>query len=376
MRSAWLWGFVVLAACSSSGNPAEPTATTSEELQQCETVSVEGVDVASGQGAIDWTSVKGDGVDFAIMKATQGTYYTASTFAADWSGSKTAGVLRSPYHFFDPTEDGALQAQFFLSVVGTLGAGDLPAMLDIECPTGSADTTCLGNGMSDAASGADIATRMWAFIDAVESATGKKPLIYTYGSYFTDNGVDTTGLDAYPLYIADPVTGSCFNVPAPWTAAVMWQYSWTGTVTGISGDVDRDKFIGNLAALQELAQTTVAVDAGPDAGSDASTDSGAPADTGTGPDAHAVGGEPSDHLDSGGAAAGDAGSWDQGAPSKGSAGGCGCRVDAARGAGGAWLGAALFALAGVWRRRHRSGLVLAGRSKEHPPCRRPTSAKA
>src|ERR1700722_18678628 len=195
-RLAWPVPAALMAGCGASPQSSESTATTAEALQQCETVSVEGIDVSNGQGKINWTSVKAAGVDFAIMKATQGTYDTQSTFAANWAGSKAAGVIRSPYHFFDPTEDGAAQAQHFLSVVGAMGPDDLPPMLDIECPTGSPDTTCLGTGTSDAASAADIATRMWAFIDAVQQATGKRPIIYTYEDYFSSNGIDTTGLDA------------------------------------------------------------------------------------------------------------------------------------------------------------------------------------
>jgi GH25 family lysozyme M1 (1,4-beta-N-acetylmuramidase) len=362
-RLAWLVLAVLVAGCGASPESSEPTATTAEALQQCETVSVEGIDVSNGQGKIDWATVKAAGVDFAIMKATQGTYDTQSTFAANWAGSKAAGVIRSPYHFFDPTEDGAAQAHHFLSVVGAMGPGDLPPMLDIECPTGSADTTCLGTGTSDAASAADIATRMWAFIDTVQQATGKMPIIYTYESYFSSNGIDTTGLDAYPLYIADPVSGKCFDVPAPWTSAVIWQYSFTGTVSGISGDVDRDRFIGTLAELQQFAQTTVGADAGADAGPEAGTDGGRDA----GPEAGGVEAGP---LPEGGS---DAGDLDQGGGGKG----CGCRVagfeagELPRLALGAF---AVLALAGAWRRRHSSVSVLAGRSKE-PPCRRPTSAK-
>jgi GH25 family lysozyme M1 (1,4-beta-N-acetylmuramidase) len=255
-RRVWPTLACAAVACGGPpGRPGEETASSRDALQQCVSASVEGVDVSDGQGTIDWASVKAAGVDFALMKATQGTYDTQKTFAANWAGAQAAGLYRSPYHFFDPTADGAAQAQHFLAVVGPFAPDDLPAMLDIECPTGSADTTCLGTGTSDAASATDIATRMWAFIHAVEQATGKRPLIYTYGSYFASNGIDTTGLDAYPLYIADPVTGSCFSVPSPWSSAVLWQYSFTGSVSGISDAVDRDKFIGTLADLQQLAQS-------------------------------------------------------------------------------------------------------------------------
>ena len=234
----------------------ERTACTAEALEQCASQGVDGVDVFDGQGAIDWPAVADGGIDFAMIKATQGTDETQATFAANWSGARSAGVRRGAYHFFDPTDDGAAQAQRFLAAVGPLGPGDLPPMLDIECPDG--DSNCLGTGASGSAPAAAIAQRMWDWLHAVEAATATKPVVYTFASYFTSNGIDTGGLDAYPLFLAQPLrtptaSAACFTVPAPWSRATMWQYSWSGHVSGIGPEVDLDRFLGSLADLQGLA---------------------------------------------------------------------------------------------------------------------------
>ena len=230
-----------------------------DRTTQCPPAVVEGIDVFDGQGAIDWPSVRDAGVEFAFIKATQGTYDTQATFAANWAGSAGAGVVRGAYHFFDPTEDGASQAAHFLSVVGA-SASELPPVLDIECPDGDAD--CLGTGSGGAASAGDIRARMLAFLGAVAQELGRTPVVYTYASYFADNGIDTTGLEAYPLYLAwIPANGAaagaaalpCLDVPAPWSAAAFWQYSFEGAVAGVSGAVDRDRFLGTRGALQALA---------------------------------------------------------------------------------------------------------------------------
>jgi lysozyme len=255
-----------LVACGSSarspaaGLSGDRAATDAiDRTAQCPSAVVEGIDVFDGQGAIDWPSVPDTGVDFVFIKATQGTYDTQATFAANWAGSAGAGVLRGAYHFFDPTEDGASQAAHFLSVVGA-SAGDLPPVLDIECPDGDAD--CLGTGSAGAASAGDIRARMLAFLGAVAQALGRTPIVYTYASYFADNGIDTTGLEAYPLYLAwIPASGAavddagqpCLDVPAPWSTAAFWQYSFRGAVAGVSGAVDRDRFLGPRSALQSLA---------------------------------------------------------------------------------------------------------------------------
>ncbi|HEX4589452.1 MAG TPA: GH25 family lysozyme, partial [Gemmataceae bacterium] len=47
-----------------------------------------GIDVSDFQGSINWTSVKNSGISFAFIKATEGTTFTASTFATNWANSK------------------------------------------------------------------------------------------------------------------------------------------------------------------------------------------------------------------------------------------------------------------------------------------------
>ncbi len=265
----------LLLACSgppgtSRGAPArERTGCTAEALEQCASQTIEGIDVFDGQGVIDWSAVAGAGIGFAMIKATQGTYDTQGTFASNWPASRRAGVRRGAYHFFDPTEDGVAQAQRFLAAIGPLEAGDLPPMLDLECPDGDPD--CLGTGAAGSAPAGAIAGRMWDWLHAVEAATGTRPLVYTFADYFASSGVDPTGLDAYPLFLAQPAASSaaraCFTVPSPWSRAAMWQYSWNGAVSGVDGAVDRDRFLGSAADLVALAALAVGLDGSRDAGS-------------------------------------------------------------------------------------------------------------
>jgi elongation factor P len=231
--------------------PPEQTRAARGDVEQCPVQSVEGVDVFDAQGVVDWNAVARSGIQFAFIKATQGTYDTQATFSFNWSQARAFGVLRSAYHFFDPTEDGAAQAGHFLAAVGEMEGDDLPPMLDIECPDG--DPNCLYSGASGAASAAEIATRLWAFLDAVEQATGKKPVVYTFGAYLEQNAVSSAGLGIYPLALAFPSDAPCVSPPAPWAQATFWQYSWEGSVDGISGPVDRDRFLGTLGDLQAWA---------------------------------------------------------------------------------------------------------------------------
>jgi lysozyme len=251
MKRVWL--LAAVGACALDEHSIEQAST-----QQCAQAVVEGVDVYAGQGTIDWGMVASSGRGFAFIKATQGDYNKQSTFAANWANAKTAGVLRSAYHFFDPTIDGVAQANWFLAEIaaaGGMGPGDLPAMLDIECPISSSQATsqssgpnCEYTGDSGWVATATMQQRIFDWLDTVEAATGQKAFIYSYPSWFGDVKFTDTHLTDYPLYIA--TYGSCASVPAPWTSSVFWQYSASATVPGISGNVDVDRFFGSAADLQ------------------------------------------------------------------------------------------------------------------------------
>lgn len=251
-----LLAFALLAGCAAP--PSDAAHAVEQPLAaQCPTAEEEGIDVFDGQGQVDWQAVAASDVRFAVVKATQGTYDTQATFAANWAGARAAGVARGAYHFFDPTEDGTAQAAHFVDVIGPLEADDLDPVLDIECPDG--DEGCLYDGAAGDASAAEIHDRMWDFLREVTRATGRIPILYTFGTYFASNGVDVTGLAAYPLFLAYPTEASCLAVPPPWTQAAAWQYSWTGAVSGIAGAVDRDRWLGPLFASSSATSTAPVV---------------------------------------------------------------------------------------------------------------------
>lgn len=356
-------GFAV-ASVGCSGEAPEPVGTTSEPVMMCPTTVVEGVDVYDGNGTIDWTKVAGDGRHFAFMKATQGDYNTQTTFPANWSGAKAAGVLRSPYHFFDPTIDGVAQANHFLTVLkaaGGLQPGDLPPMLDIECPTAStqaaSNQNCEYMGNSGWVASATLSQRVFDWLTTVETATGRKAVIYSYPSWFADVGFTDAKLAGYPLFIA--TLSTCASVPAPWTSADFWQYSWTGTVTGITGQVDVDRFFGSLGQLGGFGMPDAGAphDAGGDAHATHDAAGDGPSDETSGPDS---GVDASTSLDGSGEPEGSI----ETASKSGSNGGCGCHVAGARASAPVSSGAfaALGALGVVLVRVRRSRSRCASRA--------------
>lgn len=109
------------------------------------TAVVEGIDVASYQGNVDWAYWWGQGKRFAYVKATEGTSYKNPYFAQQYNGSYNVGMIRGAYHFATPnTSSGATQAGYFASSGGgwSRDGKTLPGALDIEYnPYGA---TCYG----------------------------------------------------------------------------------------------------------------------------------------------------------------------------------------------------------------------------------------
>ncbi|MFC7548930.1 GH25 family lysozyme [Plantactinospora sp. GCM10030261] len=210
-----------------------------------------GVDVSHYQGSINWTSVRNAGIQFAYIKATEGTTYKDPRFGTNYVGAYNAGVIRGAYHFALPDRSsGATQANFLASNGGAWSADSrtLPAALDIEFnPYGA---TCYG--LSQAS------MRSWIsdFLNTYRSRTGRYAVIYTTTSWWTSCTGNWSGPWAnHPLWIARWAS-SPGTLPAGAPFWSFWQYTATGRVSGISGDVDRNYFNGDRSRLIALANNT------------------------------------------------------------------------------------------------------------------------
>jgi len=96
---------------------------------------IKGVDVSHWQGNVDFERLKADGYDFAIIKATQGTWLVDEKLLRNVAACGDADMAHSLYHFLDPImdgyQDGNEQYEFFMD--NTTGLhGKLPDALDVE----------------------------------------------------------------------------------------------------------------------------------------------------------------------------------------------------------------------------------------------------
>ncbi len=242
MRRAAALAVVLVAAAASGCAPLDDDAELSEgEVTVCASgATVQGIDVSSWQGAIDWGAVGRSGIGFAIVRIGDG-YYRDSRFRENWDGARAAGLVRGAYQFFEPAEDPIAQADIVIAAVGRLGPGDLPVTIDVEAP-------------SPGVSAATYTARIHQWVDRVTAGTGRQPIIYT-GRYYWDPFVASSDFRGLPLWHAQYTSASCPNINDRWSHWTFWQYTSSGSLSGIGGRIDRDVFNGSMADLRAFANS-------------------------------------------------------------------------------------------------------------------------
>ena len=207
------------------------------------TQPVHGVDVSHYQGEIDWPVLAGQNIQFAFVKATEGSIYTDETFEANWAGAQAAGLRVGAYHFFSYDSDGLSQAENYIATVPVL-PGALPPVIDVEF---------YGDYFRETPEAEDVLPQLTAMVDALRDHYGVDPILYV-----TEQ--------SYALYVAggfpdcDIWVRSTFRKPKlsdrrAWT---FWQYTDRAKLPGYEGSetfIDMNVFHGTQAAFDAYPGT-------------------------------------------------------------------------------------------------------------------------
>ena len=189
-----------------------------------------GIDVSEHQGSIDWSKVAADGVDFAMIRlgyrgSTQGQLYLDDYFERNITGANAAGVPVGVYFYsqaIDPRE-AEEEARYVLEHLKDHRV-DFPVVFDWEIVGGSSARTY-------SVSRRTLCRCARAFCDAVK-AQGYQPMIY-FTRYLGYRKYILRDLTDYGFWYAEYGERPRFAFDFD-----MWQYSETGQVSGIDGDVD------------------------------------------------------------------------------------------------------------------------------------------
>ncbi|MBQ7786165.1 MAG: S-layer homology domain-containing protein [Clostridia bacterium] len=195
-----------------------------------------GIDVSVFQGGIEWDKVKADGIEFAMIKATQGRseqnaafrLFTDSCFIRNITGARAAGVRIGVYHYLtaETVPEAMEEASYFLSVIAPYrGNVGLYAAVDVESRYLPQDKQLL--------------TQIVHTFCARVQAEGYTPMIYTNPTWLRTRLGD---IGMWPLWLA--LWRNKANVPSAedYPNIRIWQWG-AENVDGIAGDVDADFMI-------------------------------------------------------------------------------------------------------------------------------------
>ena len=191
------------------------------------TLASKGIDISSWQGVIDWDAVKSAGIQFAISRAGYGDELD-NQFARNIAECNRVGIPAGVYWFSYAltAQEAAQEAQRAMEAVRPYKL-DLPVCFDLEYDTVRYAAQC-GVTIDKA-----LATQMAvSFCDTV-AAGGARPANYTNLDY-SRRMFDMDALREFDLWYA------WYNDACNIDDVAIWQYTSSGNVPGIAGNVDMD----------------------------------------------------------------------------------------------------------------------------------------
>ena len=195
-----------------------------------ETVSIKGIDVSTYQGDIDWEKVAASGVKFVFIRLGYRGYESGllvkdDRFEDNIRGALQNGIAVGVYFVTQAisVEEAVEEAQFVMENIRPYNV-TWPIVLDIE---DAASATARTAELSQQAR-TDHAI---AFCETVK-ASGYTPMLYCNIRWFIEK-LDITRITDYDKWFAQ-----YFRKPFFPYAFQVWQYSSTGRIDGIEGNVD------------------------------------------------------------------------------------------------------------------------------------------
>jgi len=190
-------------------------------------LSKKGIDVSSHNGKIDWAKVKKDGVEFAFIRvgfrgSTEGKITEDSTFKYNIENATKNGIDVGVYFFTQATNEAEAkeEAQYVLDMIEPYKV-TYPVAYDIEKLEGRADSL----------DSEQYTKNTIAFLEMIKNS-GYEPMVYgnLHGLFMMENIEQIEDYSKWFAYYIYPLY-------YPYELKI-WQYSSSGKVDGISGNVD------------------------------------------------------------------------------------------------------------------------------------------
>ena len=193
--------------------------------------SADGIDVSGFQGEIAWQQVANSGIEFAFIRLGYRGYESGSLnmdsyFEANMEGALEAGIQVGVYFFSQAItpEEAAEEAQYVLDAIEGYEV-TYPVIFDWEYITGGEPAR------TDSLTAGEVTECAVSFCDTIEEAGHYAGVYFNTDLGYTEYEIGQ--IDHYELWLAEyaekPDFYYDFNI---------WQYSNTGSVPGIEGNVD------------------------------------------------------------------------------------------------------------------------------------------
>ncbi len=193
---------------------------------------VRGVDVSSYQGEIDWETLSSQGIQFAFIKATEGSSYVDPYFSTNYQKAQTTSLRIGAYHFFSYDSPGLSQAQNFIFNVPAI-PNMLPPVVDVEF---------YGDKEENLPDATETQAQLDDLLSGLENHYGVKPILYatekSYSLYLANR------YDSYDIWIRNVITSPTLSDGRDWT---FWQYTNRERLDGYDGKeefIDMNVFYG------------------------------------------------------------------------------------------------------------------------------------
>lgn len=186
-------------------------------------MELKGIDVSKWNENIDWQRVKNARIDFAIIREGYGKKSPTQIdkkFRENINGAKSVGINTGIYHYSyaDSVTDAKLEAEFCLENIQGYSL-EYPVVFDVEDKEMLKLTTRQRT---------DICR---AFCEEIEKA-GYYAMIYANKNWLDSYLYADELLKDFDLWLAQ------WDIDKPSYSCGIWQYSSTGKVDGINGNVD------------------------------------------------------------------------------------------------------------------------------------------
>jgi lysozyme len=202
---------------------------------------VKGVDVAHYQGEIDWEILASQGIDFAWIKATEGSSHVDQRFAENWARAHGTGLLVGAYHFMSFESAGTTQAENLVRQVPAT-PGTLRPVVDLEL---------YGPYFAEPPAPEHVGRILDDLVAGIEEHYGATPIVYV-----TEEAYDLYVAGRYPqlkVWIRSVAAPPSLSDGRDWT---FWQYSARDRLDGYDGVepyIDMNAFAGTREELESMA---------------------------------------------------------------------------------------------------------------------------